>query len=76
MKSTEWNTYRTTGYTHDVTGDSPRSTGGVHLHQVRKAKSGWQKRIMQSNGNHSASGPVTAISAAEGEAYFATAMKD
>ena len=48
LRRNQWNTYRTTGYTHDVAND-PRSQGGVHQYQVRKTKSGlWQKRIYQS----------------------------
>lgn len=72
MKKTDWNTYKTTGYTYDVAGDQ-RSAGGVHLHQVRKTDSGWQYRICQSNGNHRAYSPVEPLSDAEGEARFATA---
>ena len=73
MKATTWNTYRTTGYTHDVAQDQ-RSAGGVHHHQVRRTKSGWQKRIKQSNGSHTAYGEVTTISDADGEAAYATAQ--
>lgn len=73
MKATLWNTYATRGYTHDVANDQA-SSGGVHHHQVRKAKSGWQKRIVQSNGKHSAYGPVEPVSDAEGEAAFETAL--
>ncbi len=72
IRKNAWNTYATTCYTHDVANDQ-RSAGGVHLHQVRKGKGGWQRRICQSNGKHEAFGPVTAISDAEGEARFATA---
>jgi len=72
MKKTTWTTYSTRGYSHDVAND-PVSTGGVHHHQVRKTKSGWQKRILQSNGRFQAPGPVTAIAESEGEANFATA---
>lgn len=64
-----WNTYKTTCYTHDVAQDQ-RSAGGVHLYQVRKTKSGWQERILQSNGRHEASGPIQNIPAAEGEAKY------
>jgi len=72
VKTTTWNTYRTTCYTHDVAQDQ-RSAGGVHLHQVRRTKSGWQERIVQSNGNHSATSEVTPMSDADGAAAFATA---
>lgn len=72
MKNTNWNTYRTTGYTHDVAQDQ-RSAGGVHHHQIRKTKSGWQKRIEQSNGRWTAAGPATPVDDAEGEALFETA---
>ncbi len=75
MKNTTWTTYRTAGYTFDAANDQA-SAGGVHHHQVRKTKSGWQKRILQSNGRHEAAGPVTAISDLEGEAAFATAKQE
>jgi len=39
-------------------------------HQVRKTKAGWQRRILQSNGNYKAVGPVTSISDSEGEALW------
>jgi hypothetical protein len=73
MKNTTWNTYATTGYTHDVAQDQ-RSAGGVHHHQIRRAKIGWMKRIRQINGSHSATGPVCAVSDADGSAAFATAQ--
>lgn len=72
MKNTNWNTHKVTGYTHDIAQDQ-RSAGGVHLHQIRKARHGWQARIVQTNGRHKASGPVHPISEAEGEAAYATA---
>ena len=72
MKKTTWTTYATRGYTYDVAQDQ-RSAGGVHYHQVRKTKTGWQKRIVQANGMHSASGPTSAISDADGEAAFSSA---
>lgn len=75
MQKTTWNTYATRCYTYDVANDQ-RSAGGVHLHQVRKTKSGWQKRILQSNGRFEAAGEVEPISEAEGEAKFATAQQD
>lgn len=74
MKNTTWNTYRTTGYTHDVAQDQ-RSAGGVHHYQVRRTKSGWQKRIKQTNGNYASYGEVTELTDAEGAAAFATAQK-
>jgi hypothetical protein len=73
LRETDWNTYITTAYTHDVAQDK-RSQGGVHHHQVRKSKTGfWLHRILQANGKHEALGPVHAIPEAEGEAHFATA---
>lgn len=72
MKNTTWNTYRTTGYTHDVAQDQ-RSAGGVHHHQVRKTKNGWQKRIRQSNGRHESFGEVSAMTDDEGAAAYETA---
>lgn len=74
MKSTTWNTYKTRGYTHDVAQDQ-RSAGGVHHHQVRKTKNGWQRRILQSNGTFSSAGEVESISDAEGAALYETAKQ-
>jgi hypothetical protein len=74
ISKTTWNTYRTTGYTHDVANDQA-SAGGVHHHQIRRTKKGWQKRICQSNGSHRAYGPVTTVDDATGEAMFATAQE-
>jgi len=74
MKMQEWNTYRTTGYTHDVANDQ-KSAGGVHHYQVRKLNSGWQKRICQTNGSHCSFGPVEPISKEDGIAYFETAKQ-
>jgi len=74
IKRTTWNTYAATGYTHDVARDQA-SAGGVHLHQVRRAKSGWQTRIVQSNGSHRAYGSADMVSASTGEALFARARK-
>lgn len=75
MRKSTWNTYRITGYTYDVANDQA-SAGGVHEHQVRRTKSGWQTRILQSNGRHSSFGPVSPLSDAEGEALFATAQQE
>lgn len=73
MSKTNWNTYATYGYTFDAAQDQA-SAGGVHLHQVRKTKAGWMRRILQSNGRHKAAGPVTPIrDEAEGEAKWLTA---
>ena len=72
LRKTTWNAYATTGYTHDVANDQA-SAGGVHHHEVRRTRTGWQKRICQSNGRHVAHSPVESISDAEGEALFATA---
>jgi hypothetical protein len=69
IRKTTWNTYGVSGYTYDCAND-PRSTGGVHIHQVRLGKHGWQHRICQSNGIHSAYSPVTLIDDAQGEAWF------
>jgi len=73
MSNKNWNTYSTTGYTHDVANDHS-SAGGVHLHQVRQTRAGnWQKRICQSNGRHQSYGEVSRLSVPEGEALFARA---
>ena len=75
MSNKNWNTYSTTGYTHDVANDHS-SAGGVHLHQVRQTRAGnWQKRICQSNGRHQSYGEVSRLSVPEGEALFARASK-
>lgn len=73
IRKTTWNTYRMTGYSHDVANDQ-RSAGGCHFHQVRKTRDGWQRRIRQSNGSHSAYGPVESIDDETGTANFATAQ--
>lgn len=74
LNKASWNTYKTTGYTHDV-GNDQRSAGGVHLHQVRKAKSGWQKRICQSNGKFQSFSEIDSISDQDGERFFEMAKK-
>ena len=71
---TEWITYATYGYTYDVAQDQ-RSAGGGPLHQIRYAD-GWQTRIVQSNGKHSANGPIEAVDDATGKAYFDTAVQE
>lgn len=72
MDKRTWTTYARTGYMYDVANDQ-RSAGGVHLHQVRRTRSGWQKRILQSNGKFSAPGPVEKLTVEEGEALWARA---
>jgi hypothetical protein len=72
MKRNTWNTYKITGYTHQV-GTDPRATGGVHLHQVRKATSSWQVRIVDSTGKFKSPGPVSPIGSDAGEALFQAA---
>lgn len=74
MKRTTWNTYRTTGYAFDAANDQA-SAGGVHHHQVRKTADGWQKRIKQSNGMHSAYSDVSPLTDQDGAAAFATAQQ-
>lgn len=69
MKSTNWNTYKTRLYTYDVAQDQA-SAGGVHHHQVRKAKSGWETRILQTNGTHEAAGKFEEVSDEVGRALF------
>lgn len=65
----KWNTYYTGCYTHDVANDQ-RSAGGVHLHQIKKDKSGWQKRICQSNGKHQSYSKIEKLSEGEGQERF------
>ena len=69
-----WNTYHTSGYTQDVANDQA-SAGGIHLHQVRYTADGWQERICQTNGRHSAYGPVSSVDDETGAAHFATAQQ-
>lgn len=75
MRKTTWNTYRTTGYTFDAANDQA-SAGGVHHHQVRHTRDGWQKRIEQSNGWHRAYSEVSPLSDQDGAAAFATAQQN
>jgi hypothetical protein len=72
MKQANWNTYKTTSYTHDVAQDQ-RSAGGVHHHQIRRTKSGWQHRVKQSNGSFASYGATVPMSDADGAALFETA---
>lgn len=74
IRRDRWNTYATYGYTHDVANDQ-KSAGGVHHHEIRKTKAGWQTRICQCNGNHIAYGPVESVDDAEGESLFAQAAQ-
>lgn len=64
-----WNTYGIFGYSYDYANDQ-RSAGGVHIHQVRLSKHGWQHRICQSNGRYKAYSPVKPIDDSQGEALF------
>ena len=73
MRKSTWNTYRMAAYTYDV-GQDQRSAGGVHLHQVRKHKGMWQKRILQSNGNFQSDSVVDFLTDEGGEAYYAMAV--
>jgi hypothetical protein len=44
---------------------------GVHLHQVKRMKSGgWKRRVLQGNGSARAAGPVQSIADSEGEAIW------
>ncbi len=74
LKKTAWNTYAVRGYTYDAANDQ-LSAGGVHLHQIRLGAQGWQGRIMQVNGHHTAAGPIWMIDPAAGEALFCEATE-
>jgi len=74
MRRDRWNTYATRGYTFDAAQDQ-RSAGGVHLHQVRLGREGWQTRIKQTNGKHSAHSDVQPVDDATGEARYQTALE-
>lgn len=65
----QWNTYAVTGYTHQV-GTDPRATGGVHLHQIKRLRSTWAKRIVDSTGRFASPGEVTPVDVATGECLF------
>jgi hypothetical protein len=68
-----WNTYGI--YPYYVANDQ-RSAAGVHLVQVRRLKGGdWQERILKTDGTAQAPGPAYAISEAEGEARYLTAVQ-
>jgi len=71
-----WNTYRTLEYVYDVAGDEPRQEY-LQLHQVRRLKTGWQTRVleMETDGSAQTPGPIEAITDAEGEAHYATAVQ-
>jgi hypothetical protein len=75
IRKSNWNTYATHGYTHDVANDQA-SAGGVHLYQVRLTDRGWQTRICQSNGKHQAYSEATLISDQDGEAHYATVVHE
>jgi hypothetical protein len=75
MRRTTWTTYRTTGYTYDAANDQA-SAGGVHHHQIRRTRNGWQKRIMQSNGRHIATSQPMDIPHDQGEEYYQIARND
>lgn len=74
IRKTTWNTYRLTGFSHDVANDQA-SAGGVHLLQVRCHRGFWQHRVCQSNGIHQAYSQVEVIDDADGEAKFASAQQ-
>ena len=74
MSRNTFTTYRITGY-HTQHGEDARATGGVVMLQVRRTRSGWQRRSVDSNGRYRSAGPVEPISEAEGEALFATALQ-
>lgn len=50
--TTNYQTYRTVGYTYQIPGSDPRSTGGVHHYQARKSGAKVIVRIVQANGRH------------------------
>lgn len=73
-KST-WNDYFIGGYTYDVANDQ-RSAGGVHIHQVRKTKDGWEKRIVQSNGRFRSIGKTEKLNEEDGLCKFKEVKHD
>lgn len=73
VKKNQWNTYRVVGYTYQA-GTDQRACGGVHLLEVCQRKSGWLKRVADSNGRFYSPGSAEEIPAAEGEALFADAQ--
>ena len=70
-----WNTFAERPYTYDIA-DDQLSAGGVHLWQVRLGPTGWQKRIIQSNGGHWAQAPIEPLDDETGKAFFATIGDD
>jgi hypothetical protein len=73
IRKSTWNSYWVTGYTYDVANDQ-QSAGGVHIHQIRKIKNKWQKRIVQSNGKFRAISQIEDLDEKEGLALFARCM--
>ena len=72
MNKRTWTTYFTGAFTYDVA-DDQASAGGVHQHQIRKTRRGWQERIRQVNGVHVSYGPVKSIPEKSGEVTWAIA---
>ena len=73
----QFKTYRTVTarpYQFDLSGGhSPQSCGGVHLVQLMKTESGWNKRVVQSNGNHTFTAKGYPISDEEAESHLRAA---
>lgn len=69
VRRDQWTTYAVTGYTYQA-GTDGRATGGVHLHQIKRLRRTWAKRIVDSNGRFESAGPVTPVAEADGECYY------
>lgn len=74
LRRSTWNEYRTSGFTYDVANDQA-SSGGLHHHEVRKTRDGWEYRICQSNGDFFAYSPTEDISEDDGENRFQRARQ-
>jgi len=74
MSRSRWTTWQITSFTHAVHANT-KSQGGVLIHRVRKTPAGWEERVIQSNGVHDNTGPITKIADAEGEQRYALAEK-
>jgi hypothetical protein len=74
LRKDMWNTYETSGYTHQH-GTDPRATGGVHCHQIKRYSYGWYCRVIDVNFCFESAGPSEHISNEEGEKLFVLAKK-
>lgn len=73
MSRNKWNTYALVGFTTQH-GDNRAACGGVTLWQIKRGRSTWLRRAVDSNGRHEGIGRAEPVDEAEGEALFETAL--